>query len=133
MPVLPTGESAAIKAWFGSSRGSTMPSSWTVDLFDADPRNGGVVLSGGGYSSLTVANNDTNFPESSGVVTVSLSWTASSGAWSAFGQWVVFSSGGVQYFAVPLAEPIVVASTGVTVAVSVPVFFDSLTDVPGVE
>lgn len=135
MPVLSAAESACVKAWFGSSRAAGMPSSWTVNLYDGDPRDTGVVLpSTGGYSSLSVANTDANFPESGGVVTCTLSWPASSAAWGADGRWVVFSNGATPWVAVPLVEPIIVAQAGVVVSnVSVPLFLDSLTDVPEVE
>lgn len=50
---------------YGATKGVNAAASHLLALFDGDPSNGGVEISGGGYARVTVTNNGTNWPASS--------------------------------------------------------------------
>lgn len=50
---------------YGSSHGTLAPDSFTVHLYDGDPRDTGEEIVGDGYSAKTVTNNSTVFPAAS--------------------------------------------------------------------
>lgn len=78
-------QNAALDAMLGDAAASSMPTSFEVAWFNADPRFGGTELtSDGGYARETVPNDSTVFPDAvdgrkdSAVIT----WPLPTAAWS---------------------------------------------------
>lgn len=111
-------QNAGLKAWFGSSHGSTAPSSFKLALFTTHPLLGGTELTAtGGYARQTLVNNSTNFPDPvAGVLTMApITWPDPSGAWSDTVQAFVLidaADGTTRWFAGLLLQEIDVLAAG---------------------
>lgn len=84
-------ENAALDACYGSGHAASWPSSFTVHLYDEDPREDGEEIVGDGYAAVTVTNNSTNFPAAaSGVKTsVPIDFGTADGDWPTATWWLL--------------------------------------------
>jgi hypothetical protein len=123
------GENAALAACYGDGHAANWPASFSLSLFDGDPRSGGVELAAsGGYAAVAVANNSTNFPApvSGEIVTPSFSFPTSTGAWSGEATWWVLRDGATLLEGGELDDPVDVTTSGTTVQVSLSIFHDDV-------
>lgn len=123
------GENAALAACYGDGRAAGWPASFSLSLYDDDPRAGGVELATtGGYAAVAVTNNSTNFPApaSGQIDTPQFTFPTSTGAWSTVARWWVLRSGATLYDGGELDEPVTVNASGVTVRVAVSIFHDDV-------
>lgn len=113
---------ASLDMSYGALKGTSAAASHQLALFDEDPSNGGVEISGGGYARVTVTNNGTNWPAASnGAKTGAVqTFPTSTGAWSTTAKWwclIDAADGTTRWDARPLSAEVSVTAADVVVKV----------------
>lgn len=79
-------KNASIAACYGDNKSTAAgwPTSITVNLYIGDPTSGGVLMSGGGYAGVVLANTTAvlGSPSVGQLGPITIDWPASTGAWS---------------------------------------------------
>lgn len=80
-----------LDANYGDGHAASWPDAFTLHLFDDDPRDIGVELSGDGYAPAEVANDSATFPDAaSGVKTsVLIPFAAATADWQTVTWWLL--------------------------------------------
>lgn len=107
---------------YGADKGALAAASHLLALFDEDPSNGGVEVSGGGYARVTVTNDVTNWPAASGGAKTGAeqAFPVSTGAWDRTAKWwclIDAADGTTRWDARPLDVEVSVTGAGVVVKV----------------
>lgn len=121
-------QSAALDGQLGDDHASTIPSSFELALFNADPRSGGVELDpDGGYVRVVVANTTAVWPAAAFGRKQSnpIALPVPTGAWSDTAtHWVLFDAADstTRWFFGALAQELAIDGTELSVA-AVPTLF----------
>lgn len=59
-------ENKSLDANYGDDHGTDWPDTFTVHLYDGDPRDDGVEISGTDYAAVTINNDSTRWPDATG-------------------------------------------------------------------
>lgn len=117
----------SLDAQYGDDASSVMPASFTIRLYDGDPRDTGVELDSGtdspGYAALSgVTNNSTNFPAADvdgTKTTPQFTVCTASGTWDAAPAYAALCDGTDVLRVIPLdSGPVPVAADDVNVTLT---------------